>query len=887
GAGKLLSNSASNILVERKTIHGILDVNTNYTFDGTVSDRSMLYLGAGAEIIVRSGSTLTLTNTDLFTCSVLAQGITVEPGGTLIVSDCTLKDSRFAIDAKPGSTISVKRTGFFDNYIGLHLDMGSAAEANKRVNILEFEDNTFSTAQTAINTPFSGMPEAIESRGYCGIWLNDYRDFNIFAPTNTFSALANGIIARKSTLNLGNMTFDDMNSVGTPVYPLEGFGIHLWGKGNRPYWAHINEMWHTMTFNNCKTGIFGSHYSAQVDNVVMTNVTTGIDWSQSIRGEIRLRSNTITARQFGIRSFQNEPLASSSAISDNTIVVTTAGGGLTPVTGIEMQEPGLGTWLGGGWPVTKNSVTMNIGGRGILYRNGVSGVLDGNFVTNLSMPNSYTGIFTEGNYFTNVARNTVTQNSSIGLGAATGILSASGTVNTYQCNCIDNTHVGAQFNDFGEFVDAVRGNSFNTHTTGLQIGHPGAGGAYIGNQTRTGNLWDLGEIPTGEFGGINNGSLADALRSRFLVPGVMGSNVEHPDVDPSPGWFFQGGSSSFTCSNACVFPPTTNIPSRVPESYVPTNLDYAIVTGTLSDNTDMAWKGNYRLYRKLLRQPAMEQYDTVFASFKAAQATLPSGKLGYIAEERAKLFSLNSTDEATDANYRSTLTSQTANLRNLDSLSQSGTSINTTTYNTLVQQKAANETNYAAFLLGIDTMRQLHIQTLLTLNANISTPTVCIANHKTVNNIVLNMLANGDDEPSPTNLTVLSDIAAQCPIEGGDAVYEARAVVERFTGETFDDAVLCAIEARPSNGRDSNVRLKREEVIVYPNPSTGQIFWSGLEGQSLYVRVFNQLGQLVAERNTTGNSLDLSNLPEGVYQVQFSCPETKLLLNRSLVIQKR
>ncbi|MDO8365738.1 MAG: hypothetical protein Q7T20_02995, partial [Saprospiraceae bacterium] len=392
GAGKLLSNSASNILVERKTIHGILDVNTSYTFDGTVSDRSLLYLGAGAEIIVRSGNTLTLTNTDLFTCSELAQGITVEPGGTLIVSDCTLNDSRFAIDAKPGSTILVRGTGFFDNYIGLKLDMSSAPEAGKRVNILAFEDNTFSTTQIAINTPFSGMPEAVESRGFCGILLNDYRDFNVFAsPGNSFSFLANGLVITNTTGNIANMSFNDMNSVGPAAYPFEGFGIRMGGKG-KPSYMNINEFWHSMTFNNCKTGIRADYYHGDVENVTMTNVGIGIDWTNSPGRQIRLDRNTITARTNGIRSFRNEPISPNSGILGNTIVITTAGGGLTPVTGIEMQEPGLGTNLGGGWPVTKNSVTMNIGGRGILYRNGVSGVLDGNFVTNLSMPNSYTGI---------------------------------------------------------------------------------------------------------------------------------------------------------------------------------------------------------------------------------------------------------------------------------------------------------------------------------------------------------------------------------------------------------------------------------------------------------------------------------------------------------------
>jgi hypothetical protein len=53
------------------------------------------------------------------------------------------------------------------------------------------------------------------------------------------------------------------------------------------------------------------------------------------------------------------------------------------------------------------------------------------------------------------------------------------------------------------------------------------------------------------------------------------------------------------------------------------------------------------------------------------------------------------------------------------------------------------------------------------------------------------------------------------------------------------------------------------------------------------VRVFNALGQLVADCSTPDNMLDLSALSEGIYQVQFSSLEAKLLLNRSLVIQKR
>jgi hypothetical protein len=890
-AGRLLPNSGSSPLVELKTIHGVLDVNTDYTFKGLTSARAILYLGPGSEIIVRPGSTLTLTNVDLFTCDKLAQGITVETGGTLIVSGCTLNDSRFAVDAKPGSILSITGTSFFDNYIGLRLNMSGVPESQKRVMINALTGNTFSTTQAAINAPFPAMPEAVEARGYCGILVNDYNDFNVFAtPGNSFSFLANGLILSNTTGNISRMFFNDMNSVGPAAYPMEGFGIRMGAKG-KPSYMNINDFGQAMTFNNCKTGIRADYYHGDVENVTMTNVGIGIDWVNSPGRQIRLDRNTISARLYGIRSFQNEPRPANSGILGNTIVVTTAGGGLTPITGIEMQEPGLGSNLGGGWTVTKNSVTMNVGGRGILYRNGVSGVLDGNFVTNLSMPNSYTGILTEGDLFTNVSRNTITQSSAIGLGAANGILSSAGFNNTYQCNCIDNTHVGAQFYDLADFTNSVRGNNFNTHTTGLQLGNAGVGDIFIGRQNHTGNLWDLSQIPTGEFGGMNWGSDMGVIsKSSFLVPGAIGSSSEHPDVDPGTGWFIPSSGSAFTCSNACVFPVTTSIPTRVPETYVPSCLDYAIVTGTLSNNVDMVWKGNYRLYRKLLRQPAMELYDTVFASFKTAQSTLPAGKLAYISEERAKLFTLNATDQATDASYQSAIASQTAGLRNLDSLSQVGTSINSTTYNTLVQQKAANETNYAAFLHGIDSIRQIQIQALLSFNAGTSASMVCMANHKTVNNILLNMMANGDDAPSTTNLTVLSAIATQCPIEGGDAVYEARAVVERFTGETFDDAVLCTSESRPSNGRENESGKQQisSHITLFPNPSTGVVSWEGTGGDLVLLRVFNALGHLMTERIVEDSRADLSHLQEGFYYVQMiSQRDNTLLTSQTLIITKR
>ena len=326
------------------------------------------------------------------------------------------------------------------------------------------------------------------------------------------------------------------------------------------------------------------------------------------------------------------------------------------------------------------------------------------------------------------------------------------------------------------------------------------------------------------------------------------------------------------------------MPPRVPESDVPSGLDAAIANGTLSGNSDMNWKGNYRLYRKMLRHPSIENYAPVYTAFKTAQSTVSSGRLAYIAEERAKLFTLSSADQATDINYRTSIAQQANSLRVLDSLLQADAPVNVAQYNALVQQKASNELNYTSFLEDKVATRLLQIQNLLSLNDAISTPQTCAYNHKTVNSIVLNTLANDDIEISAANLATLTTIAGQCPVAGGDAVYEARAIVEQLTGQIFDDAALCA--AGPTQHRNEDGTNEAVNITLYPNPTTGLLQWTGTEGQVVTFQVFDQLGVLVKEQKADNPQVDLSLLPNGLYFVRMTSSDGTLLVDQKVLLMK-
>jgi len=899
-AGRLLNNSSTNSIVERKTIHGTLEVDDDYSFDGPGGlplARPRLYLGPGAKILVKSGNTLTLTNADIFTCDILAAGIEVESGATLIATASTFNDARFAINAKPGATLSLTSNSFFDNYIGLNLDMSSSSSGNKRVNLSAFSANSFSTAQAAINAPYSGMPEPVEARGFCGIRLYDYRDFNVFGGA-TFSNLANGIVAYNSTGSIGNMTFTDMNTADlTPAYPFEGFGVRLAGKGST-YWFNVNDFPTSMTFDSCKTGIYANSYALNVEKTTMTNVDVGIDIANSRKRDIILDQNTITARKFGIRSGLNEPLHFSSVIRNNTVTITGLGTGTNPVTGIQLEEIGLGyTPLPGqtapqpagtdGWEVTGNIVAMEKGGRGILYRNGVSGLLESNAINDQGQgndPGEYHGIRTEGTTFSQVNFNDVTRSTSAGGNATSrAINSSAGFANAFTCNCVDNTGVGLQFFDMADFTNNVKGNKLNDHDgTGIQLSDEDIGNAYIGIQYHTGNEWVT--TPSG-FGAVNWGGTSDIVYlSKFWVDPNEKSGALSPDVDPED-WFEDQVTTppSFDCDNGCSAP--TVKPPFEGESDTPTFLDEAIATDKLypdvfEDETN--WKGAYRLYRKMLRHPAIESYATEFEDFKEAHDSLSTGRLAYIAEEKAEIFSLSGVQDTILENFRLAWRDEMEDLRHLDSLRHAGdTTISHGQYDTVVQFGVAALSQYALYLDTLAMGRSVKIQNLIALNAAVSTTLAPDDNHKTVNNIVLNFLLT--DTLASGDLTTLEGIAEQCPLEGGDAVYEARAFVSYYTGTDYNDFDLCAPpqpRQKQVNGKSSGIK----DITLYPNPTTGEVFLS-VSGE-VQVRVFNNIGQLQMEKTVADNRLNLSQLQPGVYRLQLF-REGRMLTTQSVILLNR
>jgi hypothetical protein len=421
-----------------------------------------------------------------------------------------------------------------------------------------------------------------------------------------------------------------------------------------------------------------------------------------------------------------------------------------------------------------------------------------------------------------------------------------------------------QFYDLGDHQDGVGGNRFNTHGVGLRLGDDNIGSAYIGTQYHTGNRWNEAGI-----GGENFGENEQIIiQSQFTV-NSQESAAFLPIVDPAE-WFYNDVThqSTLSCSSACAFPNPQPPAAGDTEQPGPSDLDTKIATGQfpVGDHaTEMTWKANHRLYRKMLRHPSLQSWNSGFAAFKAAHENQSTGQLAYVSEQRAGLWRLTPTQQSAVVGSLGTLRQKQSDLAALDAQQQGGQPIDQQAYANLLQQHETARQQHEALEEDINTLRQQAAQSLLAYNTGIATATTPAQNHKSVNAILLQYVSSG--QYSAADLTALDAIAEQCPLTGGDAVYEARAVVAEEMGAYYDDQTACATSGRPSEERTAAAATGKKQVTFYPNPTTGMLTWSGAALSA--VRLYNAQGRLALEASVTGGQMiDLASLPDGMYLMQ-------------------
>lgn len=96
-------------------------------------------------------------------------------------------------------------------------------------------------------------------------------------------------------------------------------------------------------------------------------------------------------------------------------------------------------------------------------------------------------------------------------------------------------------------------------------------------------------------------------------------------------------------------------------------------------------------------------------------------------------------------------------------------------------------------------------------------------------------------------------------------------VIEAFSqSAAIDISDIRKVQFRTEN-EDAISSISKDNIVIYPNPTTGKITITGLDGVAVDVSVYSANGQLVMKRKITSDEeIDLSDMKRGLYMLKIN-----------------
>ena len=154
--------------------------------------------------------------------------------------------------------------------------------------------------------------------------------------------------------------------------------------------------------------------------------------------------------------------------------------------------------------------------------------------------------------------------------------------------------------------------------------------------------------------------------------------------------------------------------------------------------------------------------------------------------------------------------------------------------------------------------------------ASLNAPTQYYENQKIVQTIYQSTMARGINVFSPDQAAQIWNVAIQCPIKGGKAVFDARHLYSYICDSiVYDNIEICAEE-----GMAYRTTLNNEEkqpLSLYPNPTTNTITITGaIKCETVSYRIVDVKGQLLhSGRLASDRQINVQHLSPGLYFVQI------------------
>ncbi len=876
-----------------------------------------------SEIVVGTHSqhsSLDLSGSTLYGCSIMWHGITVTPYAELKYKLASFSDAQFAITAiGSNSQQIIVPTRFYSSggiFIRNHIGVYIPTSWNETVWHAAFLNNKFvgsEQGKTLLPPCDANLPNYSAQMGYAGL-VTLGTSFDVGTPgqggyVNTFRDIRNGIIAENSAwVNVYRARFDNlpgyMGVNGNPSFNFSsGVGVLLQGGLSSVSYSRFNGVGH---------GVYANHpFGIKVEKNQMLDVYTGIQTTGPFNFGFK-ENIPIGFRDFGIHAVSPTafPPFSGFTIDGNYLNTIAADNDGIVEAGIYVFDShNMGD--AEDYRITDNRINLRSTTDGISIVSVDNCLLDGNkvnFYTHLgNQPHTTNGIGLDYSSHNELYGNTVTDYSTNALKSDFGIQANTSPANTFCCNSTVFTSWGLYFDGTCDNTllryQNTDGHLFNAlectarTVIGLQPD------LFVFPDDNHSNKFHVGSIAT------HGGNIDQIQNSEFHVK----TNVplDHPETvflpnipggyDPlNPKWFLVSGNDNNDCNTAGGCPPPPPPLGGEPpirDKGLSETDDYFASGGFYGSSYGDAlqWEGGLRLYKRMQQYPELIGQS---ATVDAFYANAGNSALGAYATVDGAIAAIR----VLPAEWASAMQSAQTNIQNatgaaesqLAALASAGT-----WEDSMAIYRAAEQTRLAAlpayqslmqYMHLADSLRGVRAQAAWALNQALPAADILQNNRKTVNRVYLETLGQGITDLTPAQFADMAPIAEQCPLEGGGAVYTARGLYQLHTEAHFDDRSLCGLGSLERGVQRANAP-PYEALKVQPNPVFGEVLVTlpaSVVGDDARVEITDIDGRVVysnqVPKDATTLLIDVSNLPAGIY-ILSAIGNSKILAPVKFVVQ--
>ena len=820
----------------------------------------------GTHITVTSGETLKIFNSTLRACgNDMWGGIIVETGGTLIVDqNSKIEDAEIGADFETGSHCQISNAIFNKCFISSRLQ--GNVDDTKHFRNVKFYCQDFSGQPTMLLAPHTG----IRASGISLINSSLYIVGNYITEFKNLRAAINSYNTTEVALSISNCSFNDLQD---PDPAISTRGIEM-SRGA----LSVSES----EFTNCDVAIYTIDCGVNVVHSNFENLNTSISASHPMNRSINISYNDINCRRSGVDLLLMEGAYRAQVLS-NTIIV---GDPLNPVLynsyGIQYSSSSTtynNSRIGGN--LSYNNITLLSKGEaiGMNYKTGMT--VSNNYVAlqNSAASDNQIGVKSLNNKKVAASCNYIAgdDNSPGGKQTAMDITAGQPGDPRVSCNSFFNAHEGLVF--MGNHGHAtLRHNHFDDDYSGLHL----KGSTFIGPQYHLGNYWS--GTYTSDLAAKNETfAVSPNLNERIYINANPGDPY-YPTASTT-GWFYPDANAdeagcSFTTTiggNSIQIDECSSVIPIISEVARTRPTDVPIIRDLLplSDfREEIRYMAMDEIFARVNEFPELQDNNITYAEFY--DSIVNNSNIERFGEV-----------VSTEVNWDGATESLVQNIENKDVL-----------INWHLAQIAYNDSIGDSTHLALNSIHMHDIEVLSQenealkqlletgeyprilqarlVNEDIEINNLIEDNLRTINEVRLDALERESFEFTSDAMDLISQIAHQCPLAGGDGVSIARALYAlSHPNEYYDDKSACLFAGyfRKAHPKSENkmVVSALSYFTINPNPASEklQLSYFVTGNANLEFTIFNSLEQkvksVILPSDNREYSLNCLDLQTGIY----------------------